>query len=47
VFKKLRFHMIDNTMTSHNQKGIDICNSLKAKTDLLTMFYNQLLGVGD
>lgn len=36
-----------SAMTNHNQKGIDLCNSLKAKTDLLTMFYNQLLGVGD
>ena len=34
-------------MNSHNQQGIAICNLIKAKTDLLTMFYNQLLGVGD
>jgi hypothetical protein len=27
--------------------GIDICSSIGAKIDLLTMFYNQLLGVGD
>jgi hypothetical protein len=36
-----------SAMNSHNQKGIMICNSVKAKTDLLTMFYNQLMGVGD
>jgi tetratricopeptide (TPR) repeat protein len=34
-------------MNSHDQQGIAICNSIKAKTDLLTMFYNQLIGVGD
>jgi hypothetical protein len=36
-----------NTMNSHNQKGIVICNLVGAKTDLLIMFYNQLIGVGD
>jgi tetratricopeptide (TPR) repeat protein len=36
-----------STMNNHNQKGIVICNLVKAKTDLLTMFYNQLIGVGD
>jgi tetratricopeptide (TPR) repeat protein len=36
-----------STMNSHNQKGIVICNLVSAKTVLLTMFYNQLIGVGD
>jgi pimeloyl-ACP methyl ester carboxylesterase len=34
-------------MNSHNQQGISICNSIKGKTDLLTMYYNQLIGVAD
>jgi tetratricopeptide (TPR) repeat protein len=34
-------------MNNHNQQGIAICNSIKAKTDLLTMYYNRLIGVGD
>jgi pimeloyl-ACP methyl ester carboxylesterase len=33
--------------TSHSQQGIAICNSIKAETDLLTMYNNQLLGVGN
>jgi hypothetical protein len=36
-----------STMNSHNEKGIVICNLVSAKTVLLTMFYNQLIGVGD
>jgi hypothetical protein len=36
-----------STMSSHNQNGIRLCNLVKAKTDLLTMFYNELIGVGD
>jgi tetratricopeptide (TPR) repeat protein len=31
----------------HNQHGIALCNSTEAETDLLTMYFNQLLGVGD
>jgi hypothetical protein len=34
-------------MNSHNQQGTAICNSIGGKTDLLTMYYNQLIGVGD
>jgi hypothetical protein len=34
-------------LSGHNQTGVSLCQSIKGKIDVLTMYQNQLRGVGD